>query len=51
MDTIEDVEDDSLYIQFLSLDTTAVFQTGPFLVVAKNPVFLLGKDSLLDTVH
>ena len=39
MDTVEDVENGSLYIQFMSLDTTFVSQTGPFLVVAKNLVF------------
>ena len=40
VDTVEDVEDSSLYVQFSSLKTTTVFQTGPFLVVAKNPVFI-----------
>ena len=39
VDMVEDVEDNSLYLQFLNLEITTVFQTGPFLVVAKNPVF------------
>ena len=39
VDTVEDVKDGLLYIQFLSFDTTIIFQTGPFLVSTKNPVF------------
>ena len=39
MDIVEDIEDGSLYVQFLNLDTIAVSQTKPFLVVAKNPMF------------
>ena len=36
---VEDVEDNSLYVQFLSLEIKVVSQTGPFLVAVKNPVF------------
>ena len=39
MDTVEDVKDSSLYVQFLSLDTTTVSQTRSYLVAAKNPIF------------
>ena len=39
MDMVEDIEDGLLYVQFLSLVTRAVSQTGPFLVATKNPMF------------
>ena len=36
---VEDVEDSSLCVQFSSLETAVVSQTGPFIVAAKNLVF------------
>ena len=39
VDTVEDVKDGLLYVQFMSLDTTVVSQIGPFLVAAKNLMF------------
>ena len=39
VDTVEDVEDGLLYIQFLNLDTITVSHIRPFFVAAKNSVF------------
>ena len=39
VNTVEDVKDGLLYVQFLSLDTTAISQIGPFLVAARTLYF------------
>ena len=39
VDTVEDIKDGLLYVQFMSLDITVVSQIGPFLIAAKNLMF------------